>query len=84
MRTRPDPAQVQELQELLQEFVSVQDAAEALGVTVPAIHSRIAFGTLIAVRVGSGWAIPREEIERIQHTYYPDDEAAEGKQLADA
>jgi len=84
MRTRPDPSQVRELEELLQEFVSVSEAAEALGLTVPAIHSRIMYGTLIAVRIGSGWAIPRDEIDRIQHTYYPSDEVADDKQLADA
>ena len=82
MKTRPDPTQVQELEELLEDFASVQEVADALGLTVPAIHSRIAFGTILAVRIGSGWAIPREEITRIQNTYQPQE--ADAKQLADA
>jgi excisionase family DNA binding protein len=47
------------------EYLSVDEAAAALGLTVRAIRLRIQRGDMRAERIGMRvWAIPREEVER--------------------
>jgi excisionase family DNA binding protein len=46
--------------------VSVAQAAERLGVSVPRIHQRIADGSLSAERIGSQWAVDERSLLRIQ------------------
>lgn len=46
--------------------VSVAQAAERLGVSVPRIHQRIADGSLVAERIGSQWAVDEGSLLRIQ------------------
>ena len=47
------------------EFVSVEQAASELGLSVRAIRLRIPRGDMLATRIGQRvWAIPREEVER--------------------
>lgn len=46
--------------------VSVAQAAERLGVSVPRIHQRIADGSLAAERIGSQWAVDERSLLRIQ------------------
>ena len=47
------------------EYLSVDEAAAALGLTVRAIRLRIQRGDMRAERIGVRvWAIPREEVER--------------------
>ncbi|MSY86414.1 MAG: helix-turn-helix domain-containing protein [Actinobacteria bacterium] len=46
--------------------VSVAQAAERLGVSVPRIHQRIADGSLVAERIGSQWVIDERSLGRVQ------------------
>src|SRR5436853_2815258 len=46
--------------------VSVAQAAERLGVSVPRIHQRIADGSLSAERIGSQWLVDERSLLRIQ------------------
>ena len=46
--------------------VSVAQAAERLGVSVPRIHQRIADGSLSAERLGSQWVVDERSLLRIQ------------------
>lgn len=46
--------------------ISVAQAAERLGVSVPRIHQRIADGSLSAERIGSQWAVDERSLLRIQ------------------
>ena len=46
--------------------VSVAQAAERLGVSVPRIHQRIADGSLSAERIGSQWAVDERSLLRIR------------------
>ncbi len=48
------------------EAVSVAQAAERLGVSVPRIHQRIADGSLSAERIGSQWVVDERSLLRIQ------------------
>ena len=45
--------------------VSVAQAAERLGVSVPRIHQRIADGSLVAERIGSQWVVDERSLLRI-------------------
>jgi excisionase family DNA binding protein len=78
MKSRPDPSQWQHIVDELQGFVTAAEAAELLGVEKPAIYARVRHQTLLAVKAANGAIlIPREEIERVQHTYWPDNADAE-------
>jgi excisionase family DNA binding protein len=46
--------------------ISVAQAAQRLGVSVPRIHQRIADGSLSAERIGSQWAVDERSLLRIQ------------------
>lgn len=46
--------------------VSVAQAAERLGVSVPRIHQRIADGSLLAERIGSQWVVDERSLLRVQ------------------
>ncbi|GAA4805402.1 helix-turn-helix domain-containing protein [Nocardioides caeni] len=46
--------------------ISVAQAAERLGVSVPRIHQRIADGSLLAERIGSQWVVDERSLLRIQ------------------
>lgn len=46
--------------------VSVAQAAERLGVSVPRVHQRIADGSLVAERVGSQWVVDEQSLLRVQ------------------
>ncbi|MBV6725579.1 helix-turn-helix domain-containing protein [Nocardioides daeguensis] len=46
--------------------VSVAQAAQRLGVSVPRIHQRIADGSLAAERIGSQWVVDERSLVRIQ------------------
>lgn len=46
--------------------ISVAQAAERLGVSVPRIHQRIADGSLSAERIGSQWAVDERSLLRVQ------------------
>lgn len=46
--------------------VSVAQAAERLGVSVPRIHQRIADGSLAAERIGSQWVVDERSLLRVQ------------------
>jgi excisionase family DNA binding protein len=46
--------------------LSVAQAAERLGVSVPRIHQRIADGSLAAERIGSQWVVDERSLLRIQ------------------
>jgi len=50
-------------------LVSVAQAAERLGVSVPRIHQRIADGSLVAERVGSQWVVDERSLERVQERH---------------
>lgn len=49
--------------------VSVAQAAERLGVSVPRIHQRIADGSLVAERVGSQWVVDERSLGRVQERH---------------
>lgn len=51
--------------------VSVAQAAERLGVSVPRIHQRIADGSLAAERIGSQWVIDERSLLHIQERSKP-------------
>ncbi len=51
--------------------VSVAQAAERLGVSVPRIHQRIADGSLIAERIGSQWVVDERSLLHIQERSKP-------------
>ncbi len=46
--------------------VSVAQAAERLGVSVPRIHQRIADGSLVAERIGSQWVVDERSLLHVQ------------------
>lgn len=46
--------------------VSVAQAAQRLGVSVPRIHQRIADGSLVAERIGSQWVVDERSLLRVQ------------------
>lgn len=46
--------------------ISVAQAAERIGVSVPRIHQRIADGSLSAERIGSQWVVDERSLLRIQ------------------
>lgn len=46
--------------------ISVAQAADRLGVSVPRIHQRIADGSLSAERIGSQWAVDERSLLRVQ------------------
>lgn len=46
--------------------MSVAQAAERLGVSVPRIHQRIADGSLLAERIGSQWVVDERSLLRVQ------------------
>jgi excisionase family DNA binding protein len=52
--------------------VSVAQAAERLGVSVPRIHQRIADGSLVAERIGSQWVVDERSLLRVQERSKPD------------
>lgn len=47
-------------------IVSVAQAADRLGVSVPRIHQRIADGSLVAERVGSQWVVDEGSLLRVE------------------
>lgn len=49
--------------------VSVAQAAERLGVSVPRIHQRIADGSLVAERVGSQWVVDERSLGRVRERH---------------
>ncbi|MCW2792768.1 MAG: hypothetical protein JWO76_1866 [Nocardioides sp.] len=51
--------------------ISVAQAAERLGVSVPRIHQRIADGSLVAERIGSQWAVDERSLLRVQERSKP-------------
>jgi len=51
--------------------ISVAQAAERLGVSVPRIHQRIADGSLVAERIGSQWVIDERSLLHIQERSKP-------------
>ena len=51
--------------------VSVAQAAERLGVSVPRIHQRIADGSLVAERIGSQWVVDEHSLLHIQERSKP-------------
>jgi excisionase family DNA binding protein len=51
--------------------VSVAQAAERLGVSVPRIHQRIADGSLVAERIGSQWVVDERSLLRVQERSKP-------------
>ena len=51
--------------------VSVAQAAERLGVSVPRIHQRIADGSLVAERIGSQWVVDERSFLHIQERSKP-------------
>jgi len=51
--------------------VSVAQAAERLGVSVPRIHQRIADGSLVAERIGSQWVVDERSLLHIQERSKP-------------
>lgn len=46
--------------------VSVAQAAQRLGVSVPRIHQRIADGSLVAERIGAQWVVDERSLLRVQ------------------
>lgn len=46
--------------------VSVAQAAQRLGVSVPRVHQRIADGSLVAERIGSQWVVDERSLLRVQ------------------
>ncbi len=46
--------------------ISVAQAAEQLGVSVPRIHQRIADGSLVAERIGSQWVVEERSLLHVQ------------------
>ena len=51
--------------------VSLAQAAQRLGVSVPRIHQRIADGSLVAERIGSQWVIDERSLLRVQERSKP-------------
>ena len=51
--------------------VSVAQAAERLGVSVPRIHQRIKDGSLIAERIGSQWVVDERSLLHVQERSKP-------------
>jgi excisionase family DNA binding protein len=51
--------------------VSVAQAAQRLGVSVPRIHQRIADGSLVAERIGSQWVVDERSLLRVQERSKP-------------
>lgn len=51
--------------------VSVAQAAERLGVSVPRIHQRIADGSLVAQRIGSQWVLDERSLLHVQERNRP-------------
>lgn len=51
--------------------ISVAQAAERLGVSVPRIHQRIADGSLSAERIGSQWTVDERSVLQIQERSKP-------------
>lgn len=51
--------------------VSVAQAAERLGVSVPRIHQRIADGSLAAERIGSQWVVDERSLSHVQERSKP-------------
>lgn len=51
------------------ESVSVAQAAERLGVSVPRIHQRIADGSLVAERVGAQWVVDERSLGRVRERH---------------
>ncbi|MCW2809202.1 MAG: hypothetical protein JWQ93_3157 [Marmoricola sp.] len=51
--------------------ISVAQAAERLGVSVPRIHQRIADGSLVAERIGSQWVVDERSLLRVQERSKP-------------
>ena len=52
-------------------FVSVSEAADLIGVSVPRIHQRIADGSLRAQRIGAQWVIDELSLLRIAERHRP-------------
>jgi hypothetical protein len=74
----------QQLEELLEHFVSVNEAATELGINPPALRSRIQQQTILSVKAPTGVLIPKEEIARLKEKIAAKRRAADGKRLADA
>jgi len=51
--------------------VSVAQAAQRLGVSVPRIHQRIADGSLVAERIGFQWVVDERSLLRVQERSRP-------------
>jgi excisionase family DNA binding protein len=51
--------------------ISVAQAAERLGVSVPRIHQRIADGSLLAERIGSQWVVDERSLLHVQERSKP-------------
>ncbi|AIY17287.1 hypothetical protein GUY44_13455 [Pimelobacter simplex] len=51
--------------------VSVAQAAERLGVSVPRVHQRIADGSLVAERIGSQWVVDERSLLHVQERARP-------------
>ena len=51
--------------------ISVAQAAERLGVSVPRVHQRIADGSLVAERIGAQWVVDERSLLRIQERSKP-------------
>lgn len=48
------------------EEISVQEAAQILGVTASAVRQRLSAGTLPGTRKGRDWRLPRQAIEQLE------------------
>jgi len=76
----------QQLEELLEHFIGVNEAAAELETNPPALRSLIQHKTILSVKAptGGGVLIPKEEVARLKEKAAAKRRAAEGKQLADA
>ncbi|WP_141014740.1 helix-turn-helix domain-containing protein [Nocardioides sambongensis] len=52
---------------MVDEYISVSEAADLLGVNRQRIHQRILEGSLPARRVGTQWTLPLSSVRRLQH-----------------
>jgi excisionase family DNA binding protein len=81
-RSHPTDASLEaceQLKALLQNYVSVPEAARLLNLTDAGVRSKIKFGTITAVHVGTHVMIPRSEISRIRYERWPGGKKPRGK-----
>jgi excisionase family DNA binding protein len=62
---QPEPPEYESLREVLKRFVTVQEAAEMLGIKPLNVYVRISQGGILAIRAGTGTLISLTEIERL-------------------